>query len=84
MLEYILKRVQKLLTGQDGMSCVERLRTLGLGCLEKRRPGGSLQLPEEPEGSVRLYSLGTDDRMGTAESCVRGGSDWIQGNISSA
>lgn len=68
MFECVLKRAQKLLTGQEGMPCVERLKTLGLGCLEKRRPGGCLQLPEEPGRGVRLWSLGTDDRMGTAES----------------
>lgn len=56
------------MTGLEGMSCEERLRTLGLSTLEKRRLRGDLiALPKDPrrgngEGGADLFLLGSIDR----------------------
>jgi len=67
------RRVRQLVTGQEGMSCEERLNTLMLPSLEKRRRRGpqcSLQLPEEgKQRSCWALLLGTDDRKGMTQSC---------------
>jgi len=49
--ECIQRKAAKLVEGLEGVSCEERLRTLGL---ERRRPGG-----DHPHGGVPLLSLTT-------------------------
>ncbi|KAK4815346.1 LOW QUALITY PROTEIN: hypothetical protein QYF61_000178 [Mycteria americana] len=63
------RRATKLVEGLEGMSSEERLRTLGLSALEKRRLRGnciafySFLRRGSGEGGADLFSLGSSDRM---------------------
>jgi len=69
VLECIQRRATELVTELEGMSCEERLKTLGLSLLGKRRLRGNLMalysfLRRGPgEGGADLFSLGPSDRM---------------------
>ena len=68
VFECIQRRATKLVTGLEGMSSEERLRTLGLPSLEKRRPRGNLislysfLRTGSREGGADLFSLRSRDR----------------------
>ncbi|GAB0176695.1 hypothetical protein GRJ2_000134700 [Grus japonensis] len=67
-LECVQRRATKLVTGLEGMSCEEQLRTLGLSSLEKRMLRGhlidlySFLSRGAGEGGAELFFLGSCDR----------------------
>jgi len=70
VLESIQRRAAELVTGLEGMSCVERPWE-GLSSLKKRRPRGDLttscsSLKRRSKGKCRALLLGADGRMRTA------------------
>jgi len=82
-------KATKLVKGLEGMSCEERLRTLGLSSAEKTRLRGDLIalysfLRRGPgEGGAEQFSLvSSTGCMAMAQSCARGGLDWALGSIS--
>jgi len=67
-LECCQRRATKLVEGLEGMSCEERLRTLGLSSLETRRLRGDLIVlhsflrRRQGEGGAELFCLISQDR----------------------
>ncbi|GAB0179752.1 hypothetical protein GRJ2_000440500 [Grus japonensis] len=67
VLECVQRRATKLVTGLEGMSYEEQLRTVGFD-LEKRRLRGKVIVPYSflrrgsGEGGADLFSLGSSDR----------------------
>ncbi|XP_049667156.1 suppressor of SWI4 1 homolog isoform X1 [Accipiter gentilis] len=65
---YASRGGEQLVTGLEGMSCEEQLRTLGLSSLEKRRLRGNLVAlcsflrRGRGEGGVELFSQGSRER----------------------
>ncbi|KAK4824588.1 hypothetical protein QYF61_016833 [Mycteria americana] len=68
VLDCIHRRATKLVQGLEGMSCEERLRTLGLSALERRRLRGDLTAlysflrRGRGEGGSDLFSLVSSDK----------------------
>jgi len=80
VLHCVQRRATKLVKGLEGMSCEEKLRTLGLSSLEKRRLGNDLVAScsflrrGSGEGGAELFSLGSSDRThGNGSKLCRGG-----------
>lgn len=73
VFKYVLRKATKLVTGLKGKCCEERLRTLGVSILEKKRavrkPHCSLQFPKK--GKYREV-LG----LVPCSLMAREGSDW--------
>jgi len=74
VLEHIQGRATKLVEGREGSSYKERLRTLSLSSLERRRLMGDLIALHSflrrgsREGGAELFSPGSSDRMHRAGS----------------